>query len=494
MMARFLLIVALLWGIGIAPSTSLGTPTAPVVHLLADDVAIRPSTKTVTVGQSFTLEVKIEGDIPVVASDVQILFDTNYLECTQVVHSGVFQGYFFDNSNLPAGLIWFAGGAPPGPGHAVSPPFTFVTLYMRAKSTTGTTTLAFNPAETDVQREGGGSVLGNLINGTVIINPPPTDTPTPTPTRTPTVTNTPTNTPTHTRTPTATITPTPSNTPTPTHSPTVTNTPTPTHTPTRTSTPTVTPTPSHTPTATSTPTPRPGNLCVYVFDDLNGNLVRDAGEPLLAGAEITVWDATMAPVAQYTTDGVHEPQCFALPPGLYYVQETDPAGYTSIGPNWFAAHLLSTAELPLGFADQRVTATPTPTATATATPTPSPTSFPSPEPGSVQGIVWKDQNRDGQQQPGEEPIAGARVVLSPEEQTRVRVQEVRETLTDSLGRYFFGNVPAGIYTVTLPDMAGFWPTTGFRVMVQLRPFTSARVDFGYYRPPVLHFIPLSLRQ
>ncbi len=216
----------------------------PGVHPLADTVAIRPNSKTVVVGQAFDLEVKIEGDIAVVASDVQITFDTSRLECLGVVNSGVFQGYFTDNSNLGGGLIWFGGGASPGPGHAVPPPFTFVTLRMRAKSITGPTSLTFNPAETDVQKEGGGSVVGSLVNGSVQINPAPTDTPTPTRTNTPTITPTPTATPTSTPTATNTATPTATNTATRTHTP----TPTPTITPTPTATPTRTPTPTYTPT------------------------------------------------------------------------------------------------------------------------------------------------------------------------------------------------------------------------------------------------------
>ncbi|MDH7487817.1 MAG: hypothetical protein QHJ81_16280, partial [Anaerolineae bacterium] len=189
-------------------------------------------------------------------------------------------------------------------------------------------------------------------DGTVVIQEPPTDTPTPT------------------RTPTATVTPT--HTSTPTHTPTPTPTATPTVTPTPTSTPTAThtPTPTRTPTATPTPTPQPGNLCALAFHDLNGNLRREAGEPLLADATIRLYDAEVELLDAYITDGLHEPHCWSLRPGLYYLQETDPAGYVSVGPDWWAVGLPSTAEVTVAFADRLAPATPTPTATATAIPVP----------------------------------------------------------------------------------------------------------------------------
>ena len=469
------LLVGSVVALAAAPAVAVDKPAA---HPLADDVAIRPNVKNVSTGQTFNLEVKIEGDMPVVGSDVQITFNTTYLECLQVIHSGIFDAYFVDQSNLAAGLIWFGGGT----FATRTPSFTFVTLQMRAKNATGTTVMQFNPAETSVQGEAG-AVTGSLINGSVTISLPPTSTPTATPSNTATVTRTPT------RTNTPTITPTPTNT----------------------HTPTITPTPSNTPTATHTPTPKPGNLCVLAFEDGNGNLVRDAGEALLAGAGIAVRDVNLAPVTQYTTDGVHEPKCFSLPPATYYVQETDPPGYISSGPNWYGVDLLSQAGVTLAFADQpgagtatptssaTPTATYTPTTTRTSTPTrtptpsPTPTFSPSPYPGSIEGFVWEDVNRDGQQQAGEPAIAGVKVVLSPLGRA-MAVGLDAETLTDAAGFYRFLNVSSGEYVLTLPEMAGFWPTTGFVTTVRANPTTAVRADFGYYRPPSWQFLPLVVEE
>jgi len=457
--------------IGAAPAPALA---GPAVHPLADNVAIRPNIKYVYTGQTFTLEVRVEGDIAAVGVDAWINFDPVYLECISVARGDVRLTGFEQNNDFAAGRIWIIATAQAGPGHAIPPTFTVATLTMRARQNTGTTTLTFNPSETDVQQEGGGSVLGSLIDGSVVISPSPTSTPTSTPSNTATVTATPTRT----------------------------DTPTITLTPTNTHTPTITPTASNTPTATNTPTPKPGNLCVLAFEDGNGNLVRDPGETLLAGAEIVVRDVNLAPVTQYTTDGVHEPKCFSLPPAVYFVQEMDPPGYVSNGPHWYGVALLSQAEVTLAFADQpgTGTATPTPSATPTATrsptptrtPTPSPTPIfsPSPAPGSVRGVVWEDVNHDGERQGGEPPIVGARVVLSPIGPA-ITADVAREAFTDASGFYcFFDVTPPGAYTITLPEMAGFWPTTGFLVIVRVNAFIAVRVDFGYYRPPSWQYLPL----
>jgi len=121
---------------------------------------------------------------------------------------------------------------------------------------------------------------------------------------------------------------------------------------------------------------------VSAFDDLNGNWLRDSGEPLLAGAHITVRNPALAPIGQYTTDGIAEPRCFALAPGAYYVDEVDPPGYASRAPNLWGVVVTSQTSLAVAFADERSTGTFTPTVTATpqvgSTATPSATASVSP--------------------------------------------------------------------------------------------------------------------
>jgi hypothetical protein len=77
-----------------------------------------------------------------------------------------------------------------------------------------------------------------------------------------------------------------------------------------------------------------GVVCVMVYEDANGNTLREeATEGLLAGGNITLVDtATGAPVQVYTTVGVDEPHCFEnLPVGSYTVSFAPPAGYNASG-------------------------------------------------------------------------------------------------------------------------------------------------------------------
>jgi hypothetical protein len=73
----------------------------------------------------------------------------------------------------------------------------------------------------------------------------------------------------------------------------------------------------------------PITICGFVYDDLNGNGVLDPGEPPIPDVLITLEDEQGNVVAQTTTN-IHGNYCFyGYPPGIYFVVETDPAGYDS---------------------------------------------------------------------------------------------------------------------------------------------------------------------
>ena len=76
-----------------------------------------------------------------------------------------------------------------------------------------------------------------------------------------------------------------------------------------------------------------GTLCALLYNDANGNGVRDANETLLAGGQFTVVDTTTgAPVQAYTTDGVNEPHCFdGLPAGQYTISSAPPPNHNGTG-------------------------------------------------------------------------------------------------------------------------------------------------------------------
>jgi len=115
---------------------------------------------------------------------------------------------------------------------------------------------------------------------------------------------------------------------------------------------------------TASPTPEGGRIIVTVFEDSNGNGVRDAGEPDLAGAQIVLLDADGETLREHTSDGTTEPYTFeALPPATYTVREEDPKGYSSTSANSWSVPLGAVAEMEVFFADRPAVA---PSAVATS--------------------------------------------------------------------------------------------------------------------------------
>ncbi len=110
-----------------------------------------------------------------------------------------------------------------------------------------------------------------------------------------------------------------------------------------------------------TPIPEGGAIRVSVFDDINGNGLRDADEPLLAGARIILLSADGSMLAEHITDGLSETHTFdGLQPGTYIVREEDPAGYASTSANEWSIPLEAAGESEVFFANRAQAPTPAP--------------------------------------------------------------------------------------------------------------------------------------
>ncbi len=164
---------------------------------------------------------------------------------------------------------------------------------------------------------------------------------------------------------------------------------------------TVTPQPSPTSTASATPTvgataaptttsptstpmavAATSGLCVQAFDDRNNDLVREAGEPLVAGVAFDVKSADGKTTANYTTDGTKEPYCFStLPDGRYTVSTQLPNGLLATTDSAWQMSLLAGTNVSI-MLGTRVNAPPTleptvaPTAAAALAETTAPTARP----------------------------------------------------------------------------------------------------------------------
>ena len=161
--------------------------------------------------------------------------------------------------------------------------------------------------------------------------------------------------------------------------------------PKKTATPTLSPAPEPSPTSTSTPTSTPatGDICVSVFEDANADGRRAEGEPLIAGAVVSLFDSNRMELEKYTTDGLSEPYCFSgLAAGTYYLKRQNPASYTSTVPDdWgvaVAPGVSTSVEL-----GARLVPGPTSTLTATRTQVPTPTPTPRPVAREVGNALYQ---------------------------------------------------------------------------------------------------------
>ena len=95
--------------------------------------------------------------------------------------------------------------------------------------------------------------------------------------------------------------------------------------------PTVTPGPSPTPTpVTPTPTPYAGNgeICIFLFNDVNGDGMAEDAEPPIEGGAISITNNKGTVSLTGTTLGIFDPLCFQeIPEGEYRVSVAPPEGY-----------------------------------------------------------------------------------------------------------------------------------------------------------------------
>ena len=106
--------------------------------------------------------------------------------------------------------------------------------------------------------------------------------------------------------------------------------------------------------ATSAPqvdfTASTASVCVSLFEDVNQNRLREAGEDLLADGEILLNTAAGEQAAIYTTNGESEPHCFGdLDPAEYTAVVRPPSGFGLTTPNNLRLPLTSGTSLNIEF-------------------------------------------------------------------------------------------------------------------------------------------------
>ncbi len=183
----------------------------------------------------------------------------------------------------------------------------------------------------------------------------------------------------------------------------------------------------------------PASISGNVYEDADGDCIRDPGEVRLAGVLIELINELGQVVATTRTDGLGNYEFADLIPGVYTLREQQPTGYIqggqmagSAGGNASLTDIISSIALGAGvqaidydFCEQRV--------------------------ASLEGTVFADLNDDCIFDPDESPIANVRIELRDENGVVVAT-----TRTDSQGVYHFVNLKPGIYSVHEIQPAGYF--------------------------------------
>jgi serine-aspartate repeat-containing protein C/D/E len=183
----------------------------------------------------------------------------------------------------------------------------------------------------------------------------------------------------------------------------------------------------------------PGSIQGTIFADLDEDCTFDAGEAPLSGVTVTLLDEAGNTVAVTQTDANGRYRFIGLRPGTYTVRETQPTGYLqggqkagSGGGDASVQDVISQIVLLAGTDLVEY-------------------DFCEIPPASIAGNVFVDLDEDCLFDANEQPISGVTITLL-DQQGNV----VASTLTDSAGKYYFGNLRPGEYTVRQTQPSGYF--------------------------------------
>ncbi|HEV8539175.1 MAG TPA: S8 family serine peptidase, partial [Bacteroidota bacterium] len=202
--------------------------------------------------------------------------------------------------------------------------------------------------------------------------------------------------------------------------------------------------------------PPTGRISGRKFNDINGDGVRDGGEPGIPGVVIrlngTATDSTL-------TDGSGDYEFDTLAIGNYTITEDVPPGWMQTLPDSSYSILLLFGVDTSGL------------------------DFGNDQPGAIHGMKFNDVNGNGIKDPGDEGLTDWTIQLSGLLTT--------STMTDSGGTYAFTDLPAGSYTVSESSKAGWIQTlpanNGSYSVTTYSGLDTMGLDFGNFYAPEKSF-------
>lgn len=169
------------------------------------------------------------------------------------------------------------------------------------------------------------------------------------------------------------------------------------------------------------------------FNDLDGNGIRDGGEPALSGVTIQLWqNGAVVGTSVTSSNGFYS---IWAPAGTYEIREVVPTGYVQTAPSGgFHSLTIGAAGIPSGlnFGNKLASVV-----------------------GSICGIKFNDQDGSGDKQNSEPGLGGWTVNLS---YAGVAGPITVTKVTDANGAYCFDDLTAGTYTVSEINQEGWTQT------------------------------------
>jgi protocatechuate 3,4-dioxygenase beta subunit/uncharacterized protein (DUF2141 family) len=199
---------------------------------------------------------------------------------------------------------------------------------------------------------------------------------------------------------------------------------------------------------------KPGNVTVFKVHDLDGDGVRDDGEPGLSGWNITITNGTYTASA-LTGDG-GSCSFTGLWPGIYWVNETLEDGWIQTSGN-YTVNVVSGGSYIFNFTNFQL--------------------------GVISGYKWNDTSGDGYWNATEPRIGNWNITLYRWNGTDWELEA--QTSTDDSGYYEFAGLEPGNYSVVeeLPDgWTRTHPLNGYYNFTVTSGFNSTNNNFGNQPP------------